>query len=198
MFVVAQQFRQTITAGSGGSGCSETYQYRTYNGTTWGSWSAYTSGSNIAYGANITQIEVRAFRGGCDIASGCTSSDTTLVSWNILNSLTNPILVKTPNVSSICAGIPVSAAIQTAGTGGTGCSDILQYRINFGAGYGVWSSYTANDLIPTAGVTGVQVRGFRGACASGDECPPADTTIYTWTVTTSPIAPAITRKSKRG
>ena len=47
--------------------------------------------------------------------------------------------------------------------------------------------------MPTAGFTQVQIRGFIGACTSGDECPAQDTTIYSWIITTGPVAPTIVR-----
>ncbi|MDD2345773.1 MAG: hypothetical protein PHY85_06480, partial [Bacteroidales bacterium] len=182
-----------ITHGTGGSDCNETYQYRLFDGS-WTVWDSYTSLADISYGASVSVIEVRAYRGDCDPSSGCTSSDTNTVSWTIINSLINPTLTKNPDVSSVCSGVVVSAGIQTSGIGGTACSDILQYRIDFGSGFSAWSFYAENDPIPTTGtVTSVQVRGFIGACTSGDECPPMDTAIYTWNVLPGPIAPTITR-----
>lgn len=183
----------TVTINGGGVGCTDYAQYRTYNGTTWAAWTAYTSGNNIPYPAGTTQVQVRAFRGNCDPVSGDLSSDTTLVSWNIFPTLVNPILAKNPNVAAVCAGINVSATIQTAGSGGTSCSDLLEYRANNGSGFSSWQSYNAGDPIPTTGFTEVQVRGFRGGCLSGLACPPADTTIYSWTISAEPISPLITR-----
>ena len=182
-----------ITPGSGGSSCTEVAQYRTYNGAIWSAWTAYTSGNNIPYGASVTQVELRAFRGNCNPLSGCESSDTTTASWNILNILVNPILTKIPAIATICQGTDVSATIQTPGTGGVGCSDILQYRTNSGAGFGAWLAYSLGDLLPTFGLTGVQIRGYIGNCISGDQCPPADTTIYNWDVSIPLIAPVVTR-----
>ena len=134
----------------------------------------------------VTQVEVRGFRANCSVASGCTSSDTNTVSWFILENLVNPILLKNPNLASLCEGVDVSATIQTPGSGGNGCSDVLQYRINAGAGYSAWASYNAGDAINTSGSIGVQIRGYRSLCISGSQCPPVDTLIYTWTV--SPTA----------
>lgn len=183
----------TVTINGGGVGCTDYAQYRTYNGTTWAAWTSYTSGNNIPYPVGTTQVQVRAFRGNCDPISGDLSSDTTLVSWSIFPTLINPILAKNPNVAAVCAGINVSATIQTAGSGGTSCSDLLEYRANNGSGFSSWQSYNAGDPVPTAGYTEVQIRGFRGGCLSGLVCPPADTTIYSWTISAEPIAPLITR-----
>ncbi|MEI6347052.1 MAG: hypothetical protein WCP69_03795, partial [Bacteroidota bacterium] len=182
-----------ITPGSGGTGCVETAQYRRFNGSIWGAWTAYTSGSSIPLIAGTTSVEVRAFRGNCNPLSGCPSSDTTIANWNILNTLVNPILTKIPNVATVCQGTDVSATIQTPGSGGVGCSDLLQYRINNGLGFGAWFSYNPGDPLPTFGSVGVQVRGFIGNCTSGSECPPVDTTIYSWSVTPQPTAPSIVR-----
>jgi len=183
----------TVIPGYGGDGCSDIVEYRLYNGTSWSIWSVYTPGNNIVYNANTDQVEARTYRSYCDIASGCTSSDTNIVSWLITDNLANPILAKNPNIDSICAGINVSASIATPGSGGVGCSDLLEYRVNSGAGFSAWFAYGENDLIPTIGYTEIQIRGTIGNCASGNECPPADTTIYSWIVNPSLTAPSITR-----
>ena len=181
----------TITNGTGGITCSNYAQYRIYSGSSWSAWYNYTTGNTINYPSNATNVEVRAFRGSC--GSGCAASDTALQSWIVNQSLVNPILAKTPNSVSVVSGTEVSASISIPGSQGVGCSDVLQFRTKTGAVYSAWSNYLENDLIPTTGLTEVQVRGFRGSCISGAACPPADTLIYSWLVISGPQNPTIVR-----
>lgn len=182
-----------ITPGSGGIDCEEIYQYRLFDGSTWSAWNAYISGENIEYLASTTKIELQVQRGNCDVSSGCDNSLINSVSWNIIPSLANPILTKNPNFESVCGGVDVSASIATAGSGGIGCSDILQFRTNSGGGFGEWATYLEGSPINTNELTQVEIRGYRGDCLAADECPPQDTTIYSWIITPGPQAPTITK-----
>ena len=150
---------------------------------------AYVSETNINYVANTDSVEVRAFRANCNPLSGCGSSDTSSVKWAIIENIVFPTLTQNPDVTSICEGTDVSANIATAGSGGVGCSDILEFRTKVGTNYSVWSTYIESDLIPSFGVDKIEVRAYVGNCISGDQCAPEDTLIYSWTVTPQPTAP---------
>ena len=134
----------TITAGTGGISCNDYRQYRYFNGTTWSSWYTYISGSNISTNSPRTKIQVRAFR-GCSPTTGCLSTDTALVEWNIVQGIVHPTLTKNPALSTICQGTSISASLATAGTGGSGCNDEYEIRVNGGA----WQTYLLDDEITT-------------------------------------------------
>ena len=182
----------TITAGTGGLGCSDTYEYRINNGTVWSAWTSYTSGANIAYPIGTTQIEVHAFRGNCTALTGCNASATNTVSWTIDAAPISPVIAKDPNVASVCQGLSVKATIVTAGSGGADCSDIYEYRTNSGSGFGAWQAYIPNTLINTTGLTQVEVRALRGNCTLSG-CPNSTPQVLSWTVSANPVAPVLTR-----
>jgi hypothetical protein len=181
----------TIVAGSGGT-CGDYAKFRTYDGSSWTAWANYTSGNNINYPTDAQIVQVRAYRGNC--LGTCGTSDTVLVAWNIIPEMVNPTLLKNPNTATVVESTTVSATIQTPGSNGNNCHDLMEYRVDSGTGYGSWTSTNPGDPIATTGQIAIQVRGFRGNCDVGIVCPPADTTIYTWTVTLEPQAPTIVKE----
>src|SRR4029077_16045776 len=114
----------TVTAGTGGDGCTDTYQYSNDGGT---SWHSYTPGDPISTTAGNT-VTVQTQRGGCTAGSGCTATGwVTIATWNVnTQPPAPPLLVKSPNITTVCEGTNVSATV-TAGTGGDGCTDTYQY-----------------------------------------------------------------------
>jgi gliding motility-associated-like protein len=182
----------TITNGTGGQGCSNFSESRTYNGTIWSAWTTYNSGAVVPYASDVIRVEVRAFRGNCDVAAGCSGSDTISVFWNINPQPIAPILAKNPNVMGVCAGTSVSATITTPGSGGVGCSDNTEYRIHNGTSWSAWLSYTPGTPITTTGLTQVEIRSWRGACPIVG-CHSTDTTTLNWTVNVTTTEPAIAR-----
>jgi autotransporter-associated beta strand protein len=89
------------------------------------------------------------------------------------------LLAKTPNTASVCDGTNVNATI-TAGTGGVGCSDSYQYRLDGGA----WLAYTSGNNIVTTGHTIVDIQGQRAGCNAGSGCTGTPwITLASWTVT---------------
>ena len=65
----------SFAEGSGGNGIDE-LEYRTYDGTEWSSWTAYSSDENIST-SGLTNIEIRTRR----TATTCADSDYNTVSW---------------------------------------------------------------------------------------------------------------------
>src|SRR6185295_3677959 len=148
-----QGVNATITAGSGGTGCSDSYEFSTDGGTTW---SAYTSGANISTtGLAGTSVQIRVSRGNCTSGAGCNGTGwSTIATWNVNAQPSNASLnVKSPNLSAVCDGQDVNATI-TAGSGGTGCSDSYEFSTDGGT---TWSAYTSGANISSTGRAGTSV-----------------------------------------
>ena len=170
-----QAVSATFNAGSGGTGCSDSYQYR-FDGA--GGWTSYTPGNNINTTGH-TQVEIQGQRSGCTAGAGCTGTSwVTLATWTVNPQPTGPTLnTKTPNLGAVCDGQAVSATFN-AGSGGTGCSDSYQYRFD---GAGAWNSYTPGNNINTTGHTQVEIQGQRSGCTAGAGCTGTSwVTLATW------------------
>jgi len=178
--------KATFTDGSGGTGCTDEYQYSVNGGSTW---TNYTPGSNITattVGANAVQIRVRRSCSGL----GCDGAGTiwaVKAQWTVVPDPTAPTLsVATPsNGNEVCVGGIVKATF-TAGSGGTGCTDEYQYSVNGGS---TWNSYSpgSNITATTTGANAIQIQ-TRRPC-SGIGCDGAGTTWTTkaqWTVVANP------------
>ena len=85
----------TFNPGSGGSGCTDSYQYR-FDGA--GGWSAYTPGTDLNTTGH-TLVEIQGQRSGCSAGAGCTGTTwVTLADWTV-----NPLPTITLDaVSPIC------------------------------------------------------------------------------------------------
>ncbi len=158
---MVRRYRQHLLQGSGGVGCSDSFQY-SYDGS--GIWNSYTPGNTIITTGH-TRVDIRGQRTGCTAGAGCTGTAwATLASWDINPQPTGPTLdAKIPDLATICDGQPVSATF-TAGTGGVGCSDAFEYSYD---GSGIWNSYTPGNTIITTGHTRVDIRGQRTGCTAG-------------------------------
>ena len=110
-----QSVSATFNAGSGGVGCTDSYEYR-FDGA--GGWAGYTPGNNINTTGH-TLVEIRGQRSGCTAGAGCSGTSwVTLVSWSINPQPTGPTLnIRTPNLATVCSGQLVSATFN-AGSGG--------------------------------------------------------------------------------
>jgi autotransporter-associated beta strand protein len=98
----------TISAGSGGVGCSDTYQYR-FDG---GSWIAYTSGTALNTSGH-TSVDIQGQRAGCTTGAGCTgTSMVTLASWTV-NSLPTPTFAVQPGANA-CSSSDVTYTTQAS------------------------------------------------------------------------------------
>jgi len=178
----------TITAGTGGTGCTDEYQFSTNSG---GSYSAYTPGTPISTGGLAGQTVIIQTRRVCtgDGCDGPGETFATIASWTVVADPTAPTLnVATPaNGSTVCAGQDVSATI-TAGTGGTGCTDEYQFSINSGSNY---NPYTPGDPISTTGLAGQTVIIQTRRICTGNECDGAGETFGTvasWSIVALPAA----------
>ena len=172
----------TFTAGTGGAGCTDSYQY-----SIGGAYSPYIPGTTvITAGAGGTTVTIQGKR-DCtgDACDGPAETFTTLASWPVVADPTLPTLnVATPaNGTTICTGGNPTATF-TAGTGGTGCTDSYQYSIG-----GAYSAYIPGTTVITAGAGGttVTIQGKRDC--SGDGCDGAAetfTTLASWPVVADP------------
>ncbi|MEI6347594.1 MAG: T9SS type A sorting domain-containing protein [Bacteroidota bacterium] len=66
------------------------------------------------------------------------------------------VLTKTPNTTNICEGASASAHF-TPGSGGNNI-DELRYRTFDGANWSAWINYTSETLIPTSGISIIEIR----------------------------------------
>ena len=185
-YVRVRQYRPLSLPGSGGTGCSDIYQYR-FDGA--GGWTPYTPGTNLNTTGH-TQVEIQGQRSGCTAGAGCTGTAwATLATWSVNPQPTGPaLLARTPDLAAVCAGQAVSATF-TPGSGGTGCSDIYQYRFD---GAGGWTPYTPGTNLNTTGHTQVEIQGQRSGCTAGAGCTgTAWATLATWSVNPQPTGPAL-------
>ncbi|MHC1705558.1 MAG: T9SS type A sorting domain-containing protein [Tenuifilaceae bacterium] len=98
------------TAGSGGTGCSATYEYSYDNS---GTWNSYTLGNPVTTTGH-TKVDIRAIWGGCGTGSGCIASTNTY-SWTIYP---NPTASITPVSPSTCASTWITLTATPAGGSG--------------------------------------------------------------------------------
>ena len=188
---VTSSVSATFSGGSGGVSPTDVYESSIDGGA---SWQSYTPGSSISTavaGANRLQIRTRRTSSG----TGCVSSGWTTTTWTVNPQPVAPALnSKNPNLAAVCDGQLVSATVIT-GSGGTGCSDLYEYRFD---GAGGWNSYIPGDNLNTAGHTLVEIRGQRSGCTAGSGCTGTSWVILaTWivnpmpTLTSSLTPPAI-------
>ncbi|MEI6766479.1 MAG: glycine-rich protein [Bacteroidota bacterium] len=178
--------------GTGGIGCSDFMEYNFDGGT----WQLYSPGMLLAT-ASHTQVNIRAFHGNCDSLSGCSASTPELVSWTITSQPASPILTRFPDVDSVCDGMLVSATIQL-GSGGSGCTDSVQYRTLDNFGWSAWISYNPGSLLNSSGKDSVEVRAFRGNCNPGAGCQAGTINMIAWVIASqvsSPVLAAIPNSS---
>ena len=179
----------TFNSGSGGAGCTDTYQYRFDNS---GTWTAYTPGSTIStMGHN--SVEIQGQRAGCTTGTGCSGTSwTTLASWNINPQPSGPDLNnKIPNLPVVCSGQNVAATFNS-GSGGVGCSDVFQYRFD---NTGSWAVYNPGDNISTTDHTLIEIQGSRAGCTAGAGCNgTAFVTLVSWSINPQPIGPSLNLK----
>ena len=87
-----QSVSAIFSAGSGGVGCTDAYQYR-FDGA--GGWSGYTGGTPLNTAGHCF-VEIAGRRSGCTAGAGCTGTTwVTLATWNV-----NPQPVGDLNVKS--------------------------------------------------------------------------------------------------
>jgi hypothetical protein len=165
-----------LTAGSGGSSVDSTY-YRTKTSSGWSSWANYASGTNITT-TGKTEVEVHTKRKG----AACDDATWTTVSWTVEQTPVSGTLAKSPDVTNVCEGDNVSAAL-TAGSGGSSV-DSTYYRTKTITGWSSWANYASGTNITTTGKTEVEVHTKR----KGAECDDATWTTVSWTVEQTPVS----------
>ncbi len=170
--------KATFTAGSGGTGCTDEYQYSVDGGSTWNN---YTPGNNITattIGTNAVQIRVRRSCSGlgCD---GAGTTWTVKVQWTVVADPawgTNSV-----SPTTLCVGgqVTLNASIS-GGTGGT--LSWVRSTTPGGVGSTVTSPHTENT---------VGTFYYRPVyTANGEGCNLADGTETTVNVIANPTSPS--------
>jgi hypothetical protein len=134
----------------------------------------------------IDSIVIQGRRLNC--ATGCNDSPWgTLAVWRIAAPAVNPsVLSLQPNQEGTCIGSKVSM-VPRAGSGGVGCSDFFQYRINAGN----WLAYTPGQDITVSGDS-IQIRGRRAGCNPAAGCSEPDWVVLAnWKIYPVPAAGSI-------
>jgi len=166
------QVSATFNAGSGGT--TDEYRYSLDNG---GNWTNYNPGDNLTAGTQTILMQGRRNAAVCTPGAW-----TTLATWNVELTPVAPVLTKNPNTAAVCAGVNVSASLNTAGSGGSS-SSTYQYRTKSGGNWGSWQTYTLGTNISTSGLEAVEIQATQNATV----CSPA-TNTYSWTVNPLPTA----------
>jgi hypothetical protein len=116
--------------------------------------------------------------------ANCSVQLTQTATVNVEQTPVNPTLAsKTPNQATVCQGSQVSATFN-AGSGGT--TDEYRYSLDNG---GNWTTYNPGDNL-TAGTQTILIQGRRNAAVC---TPGAWTTLATWNVELTPVAPVLTK-----
>jgi hypothetical protein len=187
-----QDLSATFNAGSGGLGCSDDFEYSTNGGT---SWTAYTPGATISTASLAGQtVMIHGRHNNCTANTGCTATYDLLASWTVIAQPVNPTLnVKSPDLSSVCAGQNVSATFN-AGSGGLGCSDDFEYSTDGGTS---WTAYTPGANINTASLAGqtVMIHGRHNNCTVNTGCTATYDLLTSWTVVAQPVNPTLNVKA---
>jgi hypothetical protein len=161
----------TFTAGSGGVGCSDAYQYR-FDGT--GVWTAYTPGTDLSTTGH-TLVEIQGQRSGCTTGSGCNGTEwVTLATWGV----TAP---PTANISYSGSPWCTSAAAQTVTLTGTNA-----YTGGvFSSTTGLTINGSTGEITPSTSAAGTYLVTYTIAAAGGCAQVTATTSV---TITALPTA----------
>jgi hypothetical protein len=123
--------KASANAGSGGTGCSDSYQYSKDNGTTW---YAYTPGTDINTAVSSGSVIIQAQRGSCTAGAGCNGTGwVTIASWNInqLPVFTAPVSTTLPDVQY---SDPVNTTITVTDDGaGSALTASTQWKLGAGS-----------------------------------------------------------------
>jgi hypothetical protein len=178
-----QTLTVTTSSGAGGSGTvTDEYRFSTNNGSTWSSWSGSVPSFNAVIGT--TQIQSRRISSG----TGCNMSAFNTVSWTVVSQPTAPAIVKSPNVSTVCAG-QILTVTTSSGAGGSGTvTDEYRFSTNNGSTWSTWSASIPN-FNAVIGTNQIQSRRI----SSGTGCNISALNTVSWTVVAQPTAPAIVK-----
>jgi hypothetical protein len=173
----------TTTPGSGGSGTvADEYRYSTDNGLSWSAWDIAVPSFAAVIGTNL--VESRRTSSG----SGCSTSASNQVSWNVVAQPVAPVITKAPDVAEVCSGTGLTV-LSGGGSGGAGTTaDEYRYSTDNGASWSAWST----SIPAFAAVTGTNLIESRRT-ASGPGCTTSASNQVSWTVVDQPVAPGLTR-----
>ena len=158
----------TFTAGSGGVGCSDVYQYRFDSGA----WLTYTPGSNLSTTGH-TLVEIQGQRSGCTSGAGCDGTSwVTLASWNVAPM---PAATVSYTGSPFCTSVSTPQAVTLTGTTGGIYSSTAGLTINASTG----------AITPSTSTAGVYLVSYTIAAAGGCDEVIATTSA---TITIAPTA----------
>jgi hypothetical protein len=158
----------TFTAGSGGVGCSDAYEYRFDGGT----WTAYTPGADLNTTGH-TLVEIQGQRSGCTVDAGCTGTSwLTLASWTV-----TPIPLATISYSGspYCTSVETVQNVTRTGTKGGTYSSTAGLTLNTSTGAILPSTSTAGDYVVSYTIAA------SGGCGEVITTTPV-------TITTAPLA----------
>jgi hypothetical protein len=163
--------------GSGGSGtCQFEYQFSTNGGSTYSGWST-TVPSFAAVGTD-NRIQIRRNCNG----SGCDISLATTYIWSVAADPTIPVVTRSPNVATVCAGQTLSVTGPSS-TGGTGtCNFEYRYSTNAGGTFTAWST-----TVPSFAATGTEnwIQTRMNCNGLGCDISPINTQI--WLINPDPV-----------
>ncbi len=180
---VGEYLTVTTTPGTGGAGTTtDQYRYSTDGGSSWTSWSATVPNFAAVTGTNLIESRRTA------TATGCTTSSSNQVSWNVVAQPTAPTLTKNPTDGTVCEG-EVLTVDTLPGTGGAGTTtDQFRYSTDNGTNWTAWST-TVPSFASVSGINLIQSR--RTSSSTG--CTTSDTNEVSWVVVAQPVAPIIAR-----
>jgi hypothetical protein len=167
----------TFTAGTGGVGCSDVFEYR-FDG---GAWTAYTSGTSLSTTGHTT-VEIQGQRSGCTADAGCTGTSwVSLASWTV-----NPNLpVSVTNAASSNNVCGATAITYTATPTNGGATPVYAWYVNGVLQVGTTSTFIFTPVNADAIYATLT---SNATCATGN---PATSNTETMIVNTAPATSAI-------
>lgn len=158
----------TFTAGTGGVGCSDAYEYR-FDG---GAWASYTPGASLNTTGH-TLVEIQGQRTGCTSLAGCSGTPwVTLASWTV-----TPLPAATISYAGtpFCTSVATPQAVTLTGTtGGT-----------YTAPAGLIIDASTGAITPGTSTPGTYTVTYTIAASGGCAAVIATTSV---TITTAPVA----------
>jgi hypothetical protein len=166
-----QSLSATFNPGTGGSGCSDEYQYRKNSGA----WTNYTPGNPISTTTGDVSVEIQARRANCTAGIDCNEpAFAILASWTVSP---DPSITATAN-TTICQG--GTATLTASPANGIGCSIQWQDSPN-GITFSNLTGET-NASYTTAPLSATRYYKALYNC-TGNDCGTAESNIITVTVT---------------
>jgi len=171
----------TFTATPTNGGASPAYQWKV-NGVNAGTNSATFSYTPLTGTGDAITCVLTSNATPC-ISGNPATSNTVNMTFN--PATTAGTLTPTPAVGAVCSGTTVSAT-ATAGSGGIGPTDKLEYRFDGGT----WTAYTSGTSLNTNSHTSVDIQTYRTTTGSG--CTQSATVMVSWTINAVPASGTLT------